>query len=410
MKPTQDQLSKIDFTQCKLEPLGDVPLKVIGDTISVSIRSAETGTVILRKALDGDWQTRNGATHMTRSELDRMFERCDPVDRFIVAELKKQSEPDWAPIKNSEVQRLDLAGAHVQYRFSWTPADSPWRERNSPGRPAFEGTEYRIDLKTVPAGVSLYEPSWIDVLHTEVRRLLDAGATVRAVRENLTCPGLEYAIVFDPNNVAVKGPRYQVDKKTVSAGVKLYEPNWTDVRWTEVERLARLSVDMQASDTGANGPWWSGDHLCGVDATETKYRVDAKTVPDGVALYEPDWTPIHWTDADVLVKAGATVEMDIKNTPRFGWARKPTGAGACSTMQYRVDAKTVPDGFTLKTTGEEAVKKAYTGRVVTVEIDQPAALDVHRVDVTVSFDLPRKRVIELLDQYKMQGDVELVFK
>ena len=60
MKPTREQLNRIDFSRCELKPLNNLPLKVKSDAISVSICCAETGIEILRKEYDDKWRAQDG--------------------------------------------------------------------------------------------------------------------------------------------------------------------------------------------------------------------------------------------------------------------------------------------------------------------------------------------------------------
>jgi hypothetical protein len=88
MNYTRAQLEKIDLSKLKLEPLDStVPLFVANYQNWVSIRSAETTVTIIRRDVDSDWTTHDGARCMSKRQLDAMFARAEKVDAFIVAEI-----------------------------------------------------------------------------------------------------------------------------------------------------------------------------------------------------------------------------------------------------------------------------------------------------------------------------------
>lgn len=82
------ELKRIDFEKCKLANLDDVPLAIELSNVSIRIVSAETGTVILFREFDNEWETDDGSILSNKAQIDEIFARGATVDAFIERELR----------------------------------------------------------------------------------------------------------------------------------------------------------------------------------------------------------------------------------------------------------------------------------------------------------------------------------
>lgn len=135
----------------------------------------------------------------------------------------------------------------------------------------------------------------------------------------------------------------KVDAFIESELAAMNEPNWVDVKWTEVERLARSGASLQwlHSYSGLFRVLPSSKEESEVGIDGVRYQVDTRTVPIGVNLYEPEWVPVSWLYVDHLLFSGTTVEYHVQDTGE--WVKKLNGPGFRADS-YRGDKKTFPAG------------------------------------------------------------------
>ena len=132
----------------------------------------------------------------------------------------------------------------------------------------------------IAAELEKLEPEWVEIKPSEVERLRKAGARVRHEMS-------EEIVKNIMGDVVARVPGAElcvVDLKTVPVGVKLYEQEWIDVPWIDVEALQRGGASVQGKEDLIDSEFI--DRLpCryeSIDKTGTsKYRADRKTCPDG---------------------------------------------------------------------------------------------------------------------------------
>jgi hypothetical protein len=211
------------------------------------------------KKLSGVWLYATDCSSF--DELLELKKVSEKVDAFIATELKKL-EPDWVEVKWTEVDRLRKAGVHVPHTNALLGLLVPHGDA-----PGVGGFTYHVDVKTVPAGVNLYEPEWIDVPWQDVERLQRGGARVQ-VKPGWCCPSVEYSERSTGNYELIRaenGALYRADRKTCPDG---YRPTVGDV----AKPLHATIKDMGILATLAtNEPYDTskGVHLGGVLAPGT---------------------------------------------------------------------------------------------------------------------------------------------
>lgn len=227
-------LSKIDFTKLtSLPKFQDSELRVAHDKfwnpfrgigIVVTVRDADNLWIA---ALDESGKWYSGLNFCDLDTHAEIHSICKQVDAFIESELAAMNKPNWVDVKWTEVERLSSRGARVQYQVRITG----WRDREA----------FSFGRGGVSCGI------------------------------------------------------YRVDTKTVPDGVELYEPQWVNVSWDKVERIAKTETRIQTFDS-SEGNWderpemLKGKH----GSSFTKYRFDAKTLPVGLSVEQVtgDSTPV----------------------------------------------------------------------------------------------------------------------
>ena len=139
----------------------------------------------------------------------------------------------------------------------------------------------------------------------------------------------------------------KVDAFIASELAKL-EPEWVEVKWTEVERLCGRGCVVQFMSSREKWETLDGQHWDESGVSGNRYQVDKKTVPAGVKLYEQEWIDVPWIDVEALQRGGARVQgkedlIDsefIDRLPCRYESIDKTGA-----TKYRADRKTCPDGY-----------------------------------------------------------------
>jgi hypothetical protein len=132
----------------------------------------------------------------------------------------------------------------------------------------------------------------------------------------------------------------QVDAFIGSELAAMNEPNWVDVQWTEVERLEKAGACVEILGIYHHWNRRHADFRYTTGFSNDRYRIDLKTVPVGINLYEPEWVAVPWRDVEMLVKCRTTVQL----RGYAGWAPKTSGDGH-PQWDYQADAKTFPAGY-----------------------------------------------------------------
>jgi hypothetical protein len=141
-------------------------------------------------------------------------------------EIKEALEPNWQPVKWTEVERLENAGCRVQYS-SLLKSTQAWHDRDSPykGGIGCPESEYRVDMNTVPDGMELYEPEWVDVHWRNVTDLLSAPVDVQFESANGDWISLDSKPIIGSERTwfqgGVDGNKYRADRKTFPVGFEM---------------------------------------------------------------------------------------------------------------------------------------------------------------------------------------------
>lgn len=81
-------LSKIDFTQLKLEPIGARTTFAV--LIGRTVPSVEFNSLTVAVKRCGEWCISSGANGLNRSEVDELWKRTDQVDAFIKEQSRRR--------------------------------------------------------------------------------------------------------------------------------------------------------------------------------------------------------------------------------------------------------------------------------------------------------------------------------
>jgi len=220
----QPDLSKIDFEKLnrKLPNFKGQRLRAEFEIFSqqpisafIQIHEVPSRGWIAYRDESGEWHRGVGDTGF--SALLELHAICKQVDAFIESELAEINKPNWVDVQWTEVERLEKAGAHVQYKTY----DSRWTDRRySDQRTVGDRlTSYQVDLNTVPAGVALYEQEWVNIDWDKVERIakteteiqvFDVGAQEWVDRPNC-CRGDKGDLVIN----------YRFDAKTLPDGLSV---------------------------------------------------------------------------------------------------------------------------------------------------------------------------------------------
>jgi len=394
-------LSKIDFTKCKLPDWSGSRIHVTYTSFAVKIMSGSRVNAS-KSAHHGcdQWDVAHGIGTRTFEELGQLREICFQVDHFITDELAalklKEEYPmsadeareflrthpgehllawsglpgcNYAGLKNGEHwHRFDgeshvvkvcvgrwcvdsifdgsryrlIESRNVHQELDWVSVpwqDVEWLEQQGIKvlKQAGDSTTFKADRGTLPFGYDPSEPRWVNVTNNQVARLYGLNCAI-AIRGGWRGP--HWCQVANPDGDKIY--EYAVDIHTLTPGIKLHEetkpePAWATLKWTEVERLDKAGAHVQWSRHHITGekPEWrerDGNDQGAAGFANLAYRVDLRTVPDGVELYEPDWVEI--------VVGGGPGE------------------------KYRADRKTFPAGYEANPSPETpAPKRSYTDMV-----------------------------------------------
>jgi hypothetical protein len=141
--------------------------------------------------------------------------------------------------------------------------------------------------------------------------------------------------------------RSKVDAFIAAELAKLNAPEWVEIKWTEVERLQRTGASVRhkkrgsADDNFIDREPRSYDGIC--SNGNVTYQVDLKTVPDGVALYEPDWVEV--SAADLAFLDHSKVHTQVRKGPENIWTDRLWGGILPIPHQLQADRKTFPTGY-----------------------------------------------------------------
>jgi hypothetical protein len=174
-----------------------------------------------------------------------------------------------------------------------------------------------LELKKVSEKVDAFiatelkelEPEWVEIKPSEVGRLRKAGANVRHVMSEDVVKGLLGNVIARVHGAELCA----VDVKTVPPGVKLYEPEWIDVPWQEVEELdKRGATTMARAADCRTDDWVSRGALRGyTGSSKFTYRADRKTCPDG---YRPTVGEVVFIELGGMVGLAKPLHATIEST------------------------------------------------------------------------------------------------
>lgn len=241
-------LSKIDFTKLKLPEWCDGELRVRFDGARAFLdnNSKHECSEVAFLACDG-WAAGKAANGYRLDELASLQSICAQVDAFIAAELAKL-EPEWVEIKPSEVERLRKAGARVRHEMSEEIVKNIMGDVVA----RVPGAELCVvDLKTVPAGVNLYKPEWIDVPWIDVSSLGRFKSCIRAKVNGAWLSLDDYCKRFNRIHDTHK---WQADRKTCPPG---YEPTKPEAATADETKLLSTLCTKDPYDT-EKGVYCSG--------------------------------------------------------------------------------------------------------------------------------------------------------
>jgi hypothetical protein len=323
---TQKQdLTAIDWTKLDLPKWKGIPAKIQAHDGALDVTYlgvTYTDGAYLLRSTEGVWTL---AFYAVTSQAGFQEFGSIPykVDQFIETELARLNAPEWVEVKWTEVERLQKAGARIQLKKRGS-SDENFVDREPCGYEWIcrgDVVEYQVDLKTVPVGVALYEPDWVDVFPGEVRRVQGLGIRVQCKNPNKDGDDFEYHPVDEW--IGCPDWRFRADRKTFPAGFELSpkvksEPNWLPCTREEAE---------------AN----PGDSECwSINEYRTRAKLDR-------------WVRVPHYEANRLRREGAKLETDV--------------------FSYKVDRSTLPAGYVLgvgfveEAKSEEAKTKTIRNRV-----------------------------------------------
>jgi len=267
-------LSKIDFTKCKLPEFEGASLTVDRAMYLIEQVRLKNGSMVVATKTTADerhpWRMHEAGAPI--ADWVRHVLKCmELVDAFIVFELERIEFEEEFPLSSEQVRDFlrEHPGEH-RLAESWHPPASRWfrfadgvaqwqdslgnwcggalargsRYRVVESRRPAPDWNYRVDLRTVPDRVALYEPDWVEVFAHQIQELDQLEVSTRyrkSTYHNWICRLY--------GGYAPDGYLYQADRNTFPAG---YVPSFERFETKTADELLRMAIAKPGQEFSVN--------------------------------------------------------------------------------------------------------------------------------------------------------------